>query len=183
MPKIKNLKLFLAQNRIFLLTNDRNLNYIRTALAKSNVEPENSNDKTLANSTPQACFFIRSIRTPQARQRRHSMVAYSGKGFALCCVPMFAVSQPVIRYRPEPENFQAVTSLANIGVTKMIYQFLGVSRQHYDPTQAEQIRILAESENQARAYLARDYVLILLGRLPNSAKNDRTLVIKGGVYA
>ncbi|WP_243646003.1 host cell division inhibitor Icd-like protein [Volucribacter psittacicida] len=165
------------------MTNDRNLNYIRTALAKSNAEPENSN-LYKANSTPKACFFIRSIRTPQARQRRHSMVAYSGKGFALCCVPCIAVSQPVIRYRPEPENFQAVTLNNQYkDIAEMIYQFLGVSRQHYDPAQAEQIRILAESENQARVYLARDYVLILLGRLPNSAKNDRTLVIKGGVYA
>ncbi|HHT7764471.1 host cell division inhibitor Icd-like protein [Pasteurella multocida] len=65
----------------------------------------------------------------------------------------------------------------------MIYQFLGVSRQHYDRTKAEQIRIQADNEQQARAYLARHDVLILLGRLPNSAKNDRTLVIQGGGYA
>ncbi|WP_279571632.1 host cell division inhibitor Icd-like protein [Volucribacter amazonae] len=149
-----------------------------TQSQKTIAEPGNSNDKSVANSTPQACFFIRSIRTPQARQWRHSMVAYSGKGFALCCEPLIAVFQPVMRYRPQAWKLQAVTSENLLsGVTKMIYQFLGVSRQHYDPTQAEQIRILAESENQARAYLARDYVLILLGRLPNSAKNDRTLII------
>ncbi|AFI45442.1 host cell division inhibitor Icd-like protein [Pasteurella multocida] len=65
----------------------------------------------------------------------------------------------------------------------MIYQFLGISRQHYDQTKAEQIRILADNETQARAYLARDHVLISLGRLPNTAKNDRTLTVKGGVYA
>uniref|UniRef100_UPI00403E03B8 host cell division inhibitor Icd-like protein n=1 Tax=Pasteurella multocida TaxID=747 RepID=UPI00403E03B8 len=61
--------------------------------------------------------------------------------------------------------------------------FLGISRQHYDQTKAEQIRILADNETQARAYLARNYVLILLGRLPNTAKNDRTLEVKGGIYA
>lgn len=57
----------------------------------------------------------------------------------------------------------------------MIYQFLGISRQHYDKTQAQQIRIQADSETHARAVLGRDFVLVLLGRLPDSAANDRTL--------
>lgn len=113
---------------------------------------------------------------------RHSMVACSGKGFALCCVPLVAVFEPVARYRPQASKLQAVTSLKFLlmGLIAMIYQFLGVSRQHYDRTKAEQIRIQADNEQQARAYLARNYVLVLLGRLPNSAKNDRTLVINGG---
>ncbi|TCK01678.1 Ash family protein [Volucribacter psittacicida] len=156
-----------------------------TQSKKTIAEPGNSNDKLVANSTPKACFFIRNFRSFKESDMQYctsvflSMVAYSGKGFALCCVPQVAVFQPVIRYRPQVWKLQAVTSLKlfTCGVNAMIYQFLGVSRQHYDPTQAEQIRILAESENQARAYLARNYVLILLGRLPNSAKNDRTLII------
>ncbi|WGE10051.1 hypothetical protein [Glaesserella parasuis] len=76
-------------------------------VAKSTTEPQNSNDLYLANSTPQACFFIRSTRTPKentAPKNRESgflsMVACNGKGFALCCVPSIAVSEPVTRYRP-----------------------------------------------------------------------------------
>ncbi len=164
-----------------------------TVSAKSLTEPGNSNDLHMANSgTPfNRAFFVRSLRTPQERPEplegleRHSMVACSGKGFALCCVPCVAVFQPVARYRPQAWKLQAVTSLKflHMGLIAMIYQFLGVSRQHYDHTKAEQIRIQADNEQQARAYLARNYVLILLGRLPNSAKNDRTLVIQGGIYA
>ncbi|WP_424409682.1 host cell division inhibitor Icd-like protein [Pasteurella sp. PK-2025] len=161
--------------------------------AKSLTEPRNSNYLRMANSsTPfYRAFFVRSLRTPQERPEplegleRHSMVACSGKGFALCCVPYVAVFEPVARYRPQASKLQAVTSskFFRMGLIAMIYQFLGISRQHYDRTKAEQIRIQADNEQQARAYLARHYVLILLGRLPNSAKNDRTLVIQGGIYA
>ncbi|MBE2893464.1 host cell division inhibitor Icd-like protein [Pasteurellaceae bacterium NCTC 11878] len=167
------------------------LSYFIRAVAKSTAEPRNSNDKTLAHCTPHACFFMCSARTLQERQELHesrerlSMVACSGKGSALCCVPVFAVFEPVTRYRPSLETLAVTSEKFNIGVTAMIYQFLGVSRQHYDRTRAQQLRIQANSEQHARASFARDYVLILLGQLPDSAKTDRTLVagVKGGRYA
>lgn len=65
----------------------------------------------------------------------------------------------------------------------MIYLFLGISRQHYDKTKAEQIRVLADNKTQARTLIARDYVLIPLGRLPDSAFNAHTLNAKGACYA
>ncbi|MDX3898080.1 host cell division inhibitor Icd-like protein [Pasteurella multocida] len=172
----------------FLLTTETAINYIKHALAKSKAEPRNSNDLLVANSsTPilDRAFFVRSLHTPKINPAMDlfSMVACGGKGFALCCVPQVAVFEPVARYRPKASKLQAVTSIKYlVELIAMIYQFLGISRQHYDQTKAEQIRILADNETQARAYLARDYVLISLGRLPNTAKNDRTLTVKGGVY-
>lgn len=65
----------------------------------------------------------------------------------------------------------------------MIYQFIGISRQHYDKTKAEQIRILAHNETQARALKAREYVLLLVGRLPDSAFNAHTFNAMEVVYA
>ncbi len=173
----------------FLLTTETAINYIKYALAKSKAEPRNSNDLLVANSsTPilDRAFFVRSLHRPKINPAMDlfSMVACGGKGFALCCVPQVAVFEPVARYRPKASKLQAVTSIKYlVELIAMIYQFLGISRQHYDQTKAEQIRILADNETQAKAYLARDHVLISLGRLPNTAKNDRTLTVKGGVYA
>ncbi|TNH03481.1 host cell division inhibitor Icd-like protein [Testudinibacter sp. TR-2022] len=174
-------------------TTHRTLGYFVPAVAKSAAEPENSNRYTAHDTPDNACFFMRKSRTPKENNPHKtvqikflSMVACDGKGFALCCVPCIAVSQPVARYRPSLRT-AAVTSKIKHGVTAMIYQFLGVSRHHYDKTQAQQIRIQADSENHARAALGRDFVLVLLGRLPDSAANDRTLTAtskaQGVIYA
>ncbi|WP_410678765.1 host cell division inhibitor Icd-like protein [Avibacterium paragallinarum] len=136
------------------LTSAGNLSYFITALSKS-AEPANSNDKTLAyECTPfNACFFMRSTNTPQERPALHesrerlSMVACYGKGFALCCVPMFAVLQPVTRYRPKDCKLHAVTSeIINIGVTAMIYKFLLLGTRLH-------ISTYAQSEAAARQFL------------------------------
>ncbi|MBE2896579.1 host cell division inhibitor Icd-like protein [Pasteurellaceae bacterium HPA106] len=161
------------------------LSYFIRAVAKSTAEPANSNKISVAHCTPYACFFMRSARTFHERQARPerrerlSMVACSGKGSALCCVPLIAVLQPVTRYRPRLQTLAVTSHKIFSGVIAMIYQFLGVSRQHYDRTRAQQLRIQANSEQHARASFARDYVLILLGQLPDSAKTDRTLVAGG----
>lgn len=90
--------------------------YIALAMAKSIAEPGNSTNLSVANSTPNRAFFVRSFRTPQRTpealrgSERHSMVACGGKGFALCCIPLIAVFQPVTRYRPNPEKFSGSPS-------------------------------------------------------------------------
>lgn len=113
-----------------------------------------------------------------------SMVACYGKGFALCCVPLVAVFEPVTRYRPKASKLQAVTSYHLLTeLSAMIYQFIGISRHHYDKTKAEQIRILAKSETQARALKAKEYVLITIGRLPDTAFNANTFNAMGVAYA
>lgn len=151
-------------------------------VAKSTAEPGNSNHLSLAQNTPIACFFMRSAHAPQERLARPSMVACSGKGFALCCFPVMTVFQPVTRYR-QAWKLQAVTSNQFFtGVTQM-YQFIFAGIRRTDLiNRIQKIRIQAESELQARAILAREFVLVLAGRinLKNTAKSHRTL---GGIYA
>ncbi|MDY3124625.1 MAG: ash family protein [[Actinobacillus] rossii] len=100
--------------------------YSCAVVAKSTAEPENSNNLLVANNSAPCAFFIRGLHTPKESAVKFdsisstyeinqskfglikflSMVACNGKGFALCCVPQVAVSQPVTRYRPKPENFK-----------------------------------------------------------------------------
>ncbi|MDO9984394.1 host cell division inhibitor Icd-like protein, partial [Glaesserella parasuis] len=141
--------------------------YSAHVVAKSTTEPENSNDLYLANSTPQACFFIRSTRTPKentAPKNRESgflsMVACNGKGFALCCVPSIAVSQPVTRYRPNPEKFSGSLHKSYLELLAMIYKFLCLNRTKHTYNQ-ETLYIQADSEEQARLQLSADYRLLL----------------------
>ncbi|WP_242650092.1 host cell division inhibitor Icd-like protein [Rodentibacter trehalosifermentans] len=140
----------------------------------------------MAHSTPQACFFMRGLHTPKERpeslelQERLSMVACSGKGSTLCCVPLIAVFEPVTRYRQQASKLKAVT-LEKLfsGVTQM-YQFIFAAIRRTDLTNhIQKIRINADSEQQARAILAREFVLILAGKI--NLKNDRTFT--GVIYA
>ncbi|MCR1837663.1 host cell division inhibitor Icd-like protein [Pasteurella caecimuris] len=162
-----------------------NFGIISTQSQKTIAEPQNSNDKQLANSTPLACFFIRSTRTPKERleslepQERLSMVACNGKGFALCCVPIVAVSEPVTRYRPSLRTL-AVTSIKyTIGAIKMLFKFLCVNR-----TQAHfnlcVISLYSTTEEQARLGLSADFRHIATVARINP-KNDCNF--KGGIYA
>ena len=151
-------------------------------VAKSTTEPENSNHLSLAQNTPIACFFMRSAHAPQERLARPSMVACSGKGFALCCFPVMTVSQPVTRYRPSLRTLAVTSNQFFTGVTQM-YQFIFAGIRRTDLTnRIQKICIQAESELQARAILAREFVLVLAGRinLKNTAKSHCTL---GGIYA
>ncbi|WP_406812357.1 hypothetical protein [Histophilus somni] len=123
-------------------------------LKKTSAEPQNSNIRQLANSsTPlNRAFFIRTIRTSQINPFAYgakcliSMVAYHGKGFALCCVPVDAVSELMIRCRQYQSlrTLRAVTPIMTTGVTLMIYKFilLGKNRLH--------LSIFANNEQQAR---------------------------------
>ncbi|PVX39781.1 Ash family protein [Pasteurella langaaensis DSM 22999] len=148
--------------------------YSCSVVAKSTTEPGNSNYLLMANSTPKACFFIRSTRTPKENRMQIrivaflSMVACSGKGFALCCVPLVAVFQPVTRYRPKPGNFSVVTS-SNLlmELSAMIYLFKAVNRsdlrntaKHYSAFPKYTVRINADTLAQARAKIAPFFVVL-----------------------
>lgn len=123
-------------------------------LKKTSAEPANSNVRQTANSsTPlNRAFFIRTLRTSQINPFAYgakcliSMVAYHGKGFALCCVPFDAVLQLMIRCRQYQslQTLRAVTPKNTNGVTLMIYKFilLGKNRLH--------LSIFANNEQQAR---------------------------------
>ncbi|NAT88459.1 hypothetical protein EGB40_03730 [Pasteurella multocida] len=154
------------------LTSAGNLSYFISALPKS-AEPDNSNNISVAYEyTPfNACFFMRSTNTPQERpalhesQERLSMVACYGKGFALCCVPLIAVCQPVTRYRPSLTTLAVTSENLFSGVTAMIYKFLLLGTYL-------RISTYANSEAQARQFL-------------NLSREKAIFVarVKGGIYA
>ena len=151
-------------------------------VAKSTAEPENSNHLSVAQNTPIACFFMRSAHAPQKRLVRPSMVACSGKGFALCCFPLMTVSQPVTRYRPSLRTLAVTSNQFINGVTQM-YQFIFAGIRRTDLTnRIQKIRITADNEHTARKAFAKEFILILAGKinLKNTVKSNRTL---GGIYA
>ncbi|MFW9271208.1 host cell division inhibitor Icd-like protein [Glaesserella parasuis] len=167
MTNIKNIQQNTLLNELFSLYKNQTKIYALAVVAKSTTEPQNSNDLYLANSTPQACFFIRSTRTPKentAPKNRESgflsMVACNGKGFALCCVPSIAVSEPVTRYRPNPQKFSGSLHKSYLELSKMIYKFLCLNRTKHTYNQ-ETLYIQADSEEQARLQLSADYRLLL----------------------
>lgn len=162
------------------------LSYFNNApVKKAGASREKLNTYKAYDDTPSnACFFMRELRTPKENDRSNfglvvllSMMACNGQPLAVGCFPCKAVSHPVTRYRPSREKQS--DSLNITRTIKMIYQFAGVSRHTYNPTQLKQFRVLAQSETQARALLARNYVLVLIGRLPNTAKNQNTIILGG----
>ena len=152
-------------------------------VAKSTAEPGNSKHLSVAQNTPIACFFMRSAHAPQERLERPSMVACSGKGSALCCFPVMTVFEPVTRYRQQASKLQAVTSNQFFtGVTQM-YQFIFAGIRRTDLTnRIQKIRITADNELIARKAFAKEFILILAGKinLKNTEKSNRTL---RGIYA
>lgn len=154
------------------------IGYPDDVVAKSTTSRRKLNNLTKANiSTPfNRAFFIRSLRTSKISPAMDlfSMVGRKGQSLAVGCFPLLAVFLPLYVLPPVVGKLAVVFRNTNKGLSRMIYQFIGISRQHYDKTKAEQIRILAENETQARALKAREYVLIPVGRLPDTAFNAQT---------
>lgn len=155
--------------------------YSSPAVAKSTAEPGNSNYLQLANSsTPfNRAFFVRSTRTPKERHKKacSSMVACSGKGSPFAVFQLSQFSSPLHVTAQTLESLAVTLQKSAIGVTQM-YQFIFAAVRRTDLTnQIHKIRISATSELEARKALARDFVLVLAGRinLQNNAKTDRTL--------
>ena len=175
------------------LTSSNVSNTFDNVITKLMTEPENSKKLSLANtSTPlnNRAFFVRGLHTPKENNQIKtgfvvflsnefnqtnfglveslSMVACNGKGFALCCIPVIAVSQPVTRYRPKPENFQAVAlQKSSLELLAMFYKFLIIGKNRL------KISILASNEKEARSLLSLTSTAVLIARTP----------AKGGLYA
>ena len=153
-------------------------------LAKSKVSREKLNYLSQANdSTPQnRAFFVRNIRTPQEfadfvlfNLKIHSMVERNGPSLT-GCFPDMTVFHPVTSYRPTVESLAVVSKNQYLETTQM-YQFIFAAIRRTDLTnQIQKIRITADTEQAARAQFARDFVLVLTGKinLQNTVKNDRT---------
>ena len=153
------------------------------ALAKSKASREKLNIKLLANdnSTPQnRAFFVRNIRTPKeyadfvfnlnpiilsmVERNRPSLTG---------CFPITTVSHPVTFYRPTVESLAVVPENITLELTQM-YQFIFAAIRRTDlSNHLQKIRITADSERNARAKLAREFVLVLAGRI--NLQSDRTL--------
>ena len=147
--------------------------YIYT-LAKSKVSRGKLNYLLLANdSTPlNRAFFVRDIRTPKeyADFVLHinpiilSMVERN-KPSLTGCLPVMAVFHLVTFYRPTVESLAVDSENLSQESTQM-YQFIFAAIRRTDlSNHLQKIRITADSERNARAKLAREFVLVLAGRI------------------
>ena len=136
------------------------------------------------DSTPQnRAFFVRNIRTPKeyADFVLHinpiilSMVERN-KPSMTGCLPKLAVFHLVTFYRPTVESLAVVPENKHMELTQM-YQFIFAAIRRTDLTNhIQKIRITADTEQAARTQCARDFVLVLAGKinLQNTVKNNRT---------
>ena len=136
----------------------------------------------LANdSTPlDRAFFVRNIRTPKeyADFVLHinpiilSMVERNEPSMT-GCLPIVAVFHLVTFYRPTVESLAVDSENLQLESTQM-YQFIFAAIRRTDlSNHLQKIRITADSERNARAKLAREFVLVLAGRI--NLQSDRTL--------
>ena len=139
---------------------------------KTIAEPRNSTYLHTAQSTPKACFFMRNIRTSQEladfvlfNLMILSMVGRNRQPLAVGCLPLVAVFHPVTSYRPTVESL-AVVSENLLKETTQMYQFIFAAIRRTDLTNhIVKIRINADTEQEARKPLAREFVLVLAGRI------------------
>ena len=158
--------------------------YICT-LAKSKVSRGKLNYLYMANdSTPQnRAFFVRNIRTP----KEYADFVFNLNPIILSmvernepsltgCFPVETVFHLVTFYRPTVESLAVVPENKHMELTQM-YQFIFAAIRRTDlSNHIQKIRITADTEQAARAQFARDFVLVLTGKinLQNAVKNDRT---------
>lgn len=128
----------------------------------------------LANdSTPlDRAFFVRNIRTPKeyADFVLHinpiilSMVERNEPSMT-GCLPIVAVFHLVTFYRPTVESLAVDSENLQLESTQM-YQFIFAAIRRTDlSNHLQKIRITADSERNARAKLASEFVLVLAGRI------------------
>ena len=140
------------------------------------------NIKLLANdSTPlDRAFFVRDIRTPKEyadfifnlNPIILSMVERNGPSLT-GCFPITTVFHPVTFYRPTVESLAVDSENLQLESTQM-YQFIFAAIRRTDlSNHLQKIRITADSERNARAKLAHEFVLVLAGRI--NLQSDRTL--------
>ncbi len=171
------------------MSNDHFFAYPLPTVAKSTAGRENPELSKAKNNTPQACFFIRSTCTPKERRLLacSSMVACSGQGIALGCFPLIAVFSP--RYTLSPYTVRSVADssskfIKGLSAMKLFaYSFLCVNRCA-DTYQEEVVRIIADSEQNARFQLTADYRLALSSPIAKIRLNPTACnQAQGGIYA
>ena len=179
--------IFNLNNKKSALQSAVNFGIIPAQSQKTTASRDKLNYLSQANdSTPfNRAFFVHNIRTPKEyadfvfnlNPIILSMVERNGQPLAVGCLPVMAVCHPVTFYR------QTVTSLAvdsenSSQESTQMYQFIFAAIRRTDlSNQIQKIRIIAETEQAARAKFARDFVLVLTGKinLQNTVKTNRTL--------
>ena len=149
---------------------------------KTIAEPGNSIYLLVAQSTPKACFFMRNIRTPKEFAdfvfihqiyKSLSMVACSGKGSPFAVVHKSQFSRP-LHVTAKAWKLSAVTlKKLSCGVTQM-YQFI------FALIRAPQIkiRLLADTEQQARSRFTDGDTLLFVGRINQNPKLTPAVDVK-----
>ncbi|OOS01004.1 hypothetical protein B0186_05330 [Canicola haemoglobinophilus] len=140
-------------------------------MKKTSVSRDKLKNTKANNRTPQACFFIRNLRTPKINLAidLFSMVERKGQPLAVGYVPLYVVCHPFTLYR------QTVTSLAEslLNITKdtakMLYKFLLLGKNRL------KLSIRANSEQQARNLLTLKSNALLIARINDNART-------GGLY-
>ena len=144
------------------------------ALAKSKASRGKLNYLQLANdSTPQdRAFFVRNIRTP----KEYADFVFNLNPIILSmvernepsmtgCLPIVAVFHLVTFYRPTVESLAVVSENLQLETTQM-YQFIFAAIRRTDLTNhIQKIRITTDTEQAARTQCARDFVLVLTGKI------------------
>ncbi len=138
---------------ILLLTDETRLNYIKSAFSKLRAGRDKLNLHMANNSAPTCAF----------------------------CFPYVAVCHPVTCYRPTVTSLAVVPKDLHMDTAEMIYKFLCVNRTHPHFNLCIQ-SIHANNEENARLSLNADFrYLATVAKI--NPKLDRTLAMKGGIYA
>ena len=151
---------------------------------KTIAEPRNSTYLQVAQSTPKACFFMRNIRTPKEFAdfvfidqiyKSLSMVACSGKGSPFAVFQLSQFSRPLHVTAKASKLYAVTLKCLQLELRKM-YQFI------FALIRAPQIkiRLLADTEQQARSRFTDGDTLLFVGRInQNPLKNNRTFSTNG----
>lgn len=191
--KLYSKKAFNSTNNLFLvkkhLSNDHFFAYPLPTVAKSTVGRGNPELYKAKNSTPQACFFIRSTCTPKERRLLacSSMVACSGQGLSPWLFSLYSSFPPRCTLSPYTVESVADSSskfIQGLSAMKLFaYSFLCVNRCA-DTYQEEVVRIIADSEQNARFQLTADYRLALSSPIAKIRLNPTACnQAQGGIYA
>lgn len=161
-----------------------NFGIISPQSQKTIAEPRNSTYLQLAQSTPKACFFMRNIRTPKEFAdfvfidqiyKSLSMVACSGKGSPFAVFQLSQFSRPLHVTAKASKLYAVTLKCLQLELRKM-YQFI------FALIRAPQIkiRLLADTEQQARSRFTDGDTLLFVGRInQNPRKNNRTFSTNG----
>lgn len=151
-------------------------------------EPRNSTYLQLAQSTPKACFFMRNIRTPKEFAdfvfidqiyKSLSMVACSGKGSPFAVFQLSQFSRPLHVTAKASKLYAVTLKCLQLELRKM-YQFI------FALIRAPQIkiRLLADTEQQARSRFTDGDTLLFVGRINQTPlKNNRTFSTNGNNHS